>query len=144
MKPDRAKVRTLRRPASDPASVGRRHQVRWNAFLTTGRTGIECQVINISVGGATLRLAGASAPQAKLLWLMTDYLGPIPGKQLWSENGLIGIGFVPDAPIINRLRALLQTIDPAVPAFRTAVTPVTAHPSAWTAPQSDPPAPLSE
>lgn len=101
-------IRPLRRSGAASATADERYKVGWHGVLTTGEQRFECEVVDISVGGAKLALRRPLPAGTPRCWLITDFLGPIPARPVWREGAKLGIGFASDAPIIHRLRHLLS------------------------------------
>ena len=97
-------VRTMRRPAHNPSSPGRRMRANWPAELRIDSARISCHVIDISVGGAKVKTAGPLPQDAAKAWLVLDGFGPMEAELLWQNRELVGIRFLRDHPGISEIQ----------------------------------------
>ncbi len=92
--------------------VDRRNWVRFDldqdVSLTAlaGRIVYECQLEDISLGGARIRLEGR-LPQGSEILLQHRSAGDMRGTCVWQRNGALGVAFLPPA---RELEHLLQCI----------------------------------
>ncbi len=86
-------VRALRRPAGSGPSAARRYRANWPAELRGGGARISCTVVEISSGGASVKIAGAP-PEAAQLWLVIDKIAPIGAALAWRKRDHAGLTFV--------------------------------------------------
>src|SRR6185437_1174419 len=84
-------VRYLRMPSAPATDSATRFAVNWSGTLTTGQTQIPCSVLNISPRGAKVRLHDTLPPYASKVWLITDFLGPLPAVPTWGNGGDLGL-----------------------------------------------------
>jgi hypothetical protein len=86
-------VRTLRRPAGSGPSAARRFRANWPAELRGGGVRVPCTVIDISAGGASVRIARVPSGGAQL-WLIIDKVAPIAATLAWREKERAGVRFL--------------------------------------------------
>jgi len=111
MKNANRKIRPLRQSERIPVADPAHQRPHWHGVVTAGQTRVDCEVVDLSPGGAKLRMLGEFPFFSPRLWLMTDFLGPIPARLAWEHDGLVGLRFIPDAPILRRLPKLLAELD---------------------------------
>jgi hypothetical protein len=82
----------------------KRQPVSWDARLhQDGRTW-ECKVVDISPGGAKIRIAERLTINSEVM-LTIDRRGDFPGEVRWQEENFAGIRFLEDAGVVRaRLR----------------------------------------
>jgi len=97
-------VRRIRRPAHEPASPGRRLRANWPAEMRYGGTRIPCHVIDISIGGAKLKVVGVLPDNSTRVWLVVGAIGPIAAEPVWRKREMLGLRFLQDQPEIARLQ----------------------------------------
>ena len=87
----------------------KRMKVMWSGTVRRGERFAECQVLDISAGGAKIRIAGPCPVRSEVA-LITDRLGALPGKISWRRGDLAGIEFSEDRQIVQErlLRVLPQ------------------------------------
>jgi len=85
-------IRTLRRPAGSGPSAARRFRANWPAELRGGGARVPCTVVEISSGGASVKVAGAP-PNAAQLWLVIDKIPPISATLAWRQRDRVGLTF---------------------------------------------------
>ena len=68
----------------------RRHTVIWPAIVSGDRHGA---VLNISEGGACLKLDGA-APTPEHMELEIAGVGQLPARRAWALHGRVGVAFL--------------------------------------------------
>lgn len=80
-------------PRSDRRTSGRR-KVLWVGCLDFRAGRFECEILDISVGGALVRLDDAKAcPDARCVMLRIPPLGDIPAATVWRRDDVIGLRF---------------------------------------------------
>lgn len=77
---------------SADARVHRRRSVLWPASLKVGRHNFSCQIWNMSLGGARIRLDMPIKEGAKVTLTIAGR-GDIPSKVRWFENNAAGLEF---------------------------------------------------
>ncbi len=85
-----------RRPSPDVRRRHRRIPVLWTGNLGTGGESIDCAILNISGGGAKLRLTEPRA-YGDRVDLTSPRFGSLHGRVVWREEAYVGVAFV-DAP----------------------------------------------
>jgi hypothetical protein len=98
-------------PAPDPWEKQRRHKrkpVLWSARIDTGMGAVECVILDLSLGGAKLRVIG-KAPGRQRVTLTIDRFGPLEADVVWARSSHLGLRFTapPDK--------VAQTIGAALP-----------------------------
>lgn len=90
----------------------KRASVLWQATLNCGNEPLDCQVYNISAGGAKLRLA---EPLTRFTHVQLDgrRFGKIPARVVWHQDDWIGLSFL-DAP--DKVTQAMSDVLPAVAA----------------------------
>jgi len=91
MKTDQ-KIRRLRRPVGAAPLSGRRLRANWPGEVRIAGAKIACTVLDVSSGGASLKIEAAPEAGAEL-WLVVENVGPVAAALAWSENGRVGIRF---------------------------------------------------
>jgi PilZ domain len=104
-------IRPLRRPAAKASSSNSRWRANWPAELRCERLKIRCSIIDISAGGAKLKIDGPLPPRAAKVWLVIEGCGPIAAEPVWRRSDRLGLRFFEDHPVIARLQS--QRFDPA-------------------------------
>jgi hypothetical protein len=90
----------------DPAAPGdtasweerrkyKRKPVLWAAKLETASGRHECITLDLSLGGAKLRVDTTVAPNEQVT-LVFDRFGPLRAEVAWVEGGTIGLRFTED------------------------------------------------
>ncbi|HYM17488.1 MAG TPA: PilZ domain-containing protein [Micropepsaceae bacterium] len=103
-------VRALRRPAgSGPQSV-RRYRANWPAELKCGGSRIPCTVLEISAGGASIKI-GSIPTEGPQLWLVIDRMPPISAVLAWREKERVGLRFADEQEWVAQ--SYQQRFDPA-------------------------------
>ena len=77
-----------------------RRSVLWKGKLEFGEFAFECQIRNISLGGAKLN-AGLPLPPGTKFKLHLDRIGQVKGTVAWAEDDLLGIRFEADPKFIR-------------------------------------------
>ncbi len=103
-------VRTLRRPAGSSPGAARRFRANWPAELRGGGVRIPCTVVEISSGGASVKIAGIPSGAAQL-WLVIDKVAPIAAAVAWRERGRAGLRFIEEQAWVAE--SYRQRFDPA-------------------------------
>jgi hypothetical protein len=94
MQPPRSNVRSLRGSLSAPQSADARRPVSWKAELTTGNSRFRCDVVNISNGGAKVRLHWPLPTGVTRVWLIVDFVGAIAAEPRWRKREFLGLRFL--------------------------------------------------
>jgi hypothetical protein len=82
--------------------------------LTTGNSSFRCDVVNISNGGAKVRLHWPLPPGVTRVWLIVDFVGAIAAEPRWRSREFLGLRFLR----ANALSARLSQSRALVPARR--------------------------
>lgn len=77
-----------------------RRSVLWKGKLEFGEYAFECQIRNISLGGAKLD-AGLPLPPGTKFKLRLDRIGEVTGTVAWADDDLLGIRFEADPKFIK-------------------------------------------
>ena len=78
----------------------------WNVKLYQDDRFWECQVVDISAGGAKVRLAEPLAISSTVV-LEIDRLGNLKGEVRWQNHAFVGIGFLESPDVVEqRLRSM--------------------------------------
>lgn len=89
-----------------------RSWVLYMARLTVGAEEVDCEVLNVSMGGAKLRLSKPVDCGARVA-LTIDPHAPLPAKVAWQSGQDLGIEFLcGEAQARQLLKELLQNPDP--------------------------------
>jgi hypothetical protein len=104
-------IRRIRPPAHHLGSAGRRMRANLPAELRAGSMRFACQVIDISVGGARLKMTALPPPDLATAWLILDPFGPIEAETVWRDRDCVGVRFLQERREIAELQA--QRFDPA-------------------------------
>ncbi len=90
----------------------KRASVLWQATLNCGNEPLDCQIYNVSPGGAKLRLA---EPLTRFTQVQLDgrRFGKIPARVVWHQDDWIGLSFL-DTP--DKVAHALSDVLPAVAA----------------------------
>jgi hypothetical protein len=102
-------VRRLRGSFSAPQSHDARRPVSWKAELTTGNTRFRCEIVNISKGGAKIRLRWPLPHGVTRVWLIVDFVGAIAAEPRWRKGEFLGLRFLRANALsarLSRVRAL--------------------------------------
>ena len=108
--PNGLNVRTLRRPAGSTPGAGRRYRANWPAELRGGGTRVSCTVVEISTGGASVKIGRVPTGPAQL-WLVIDKIPPIPAVIAWRVKDRAGLRFVEEQSWVSD--SYRQRFDPA-------------------------------
>lgn len=77
-----------------------RRSVLWKGKLEFGEFTFECQIRNISLGGAKVN-AGLPLPPGTKFKLHLDRIGEVTGTVAWADEELLGIRFEADPKFIR-------------------------------------------
>jgi len=92
---------TLRQDFAPGAQGGpRRHKrtsVIWSGRLADGVGDRHCVILNLSAGGAKLRLGALTAAPVRMT-LTSPHFAPRRGKVVWRRDDLVGVSFASPAP----------------------------------------------
>lgn len=86
-----------------PAAMGaerRRHKrktVLWSARVESRQGPSDCFILDLSLGGAKIKTAGAPVPAHQVVTLVIDRFGALRAEVVWSRMGHMGLRFI-DAP----------------------------------------------
>ena len=86
-----------RRPSPDLRRRHRRIPVLWPGSLEQSGDGVDCAILNISGGGAKLRLTEARACGGQIA-LKSPRFGALRGRVVWRQEAFVGLAFL-DAPM---------------------------------------------
>lgn len=101
---------------SADARAYRRRSVLWPAKLEVGRHDFDCQIWNMSLGGARVRLDMPIKDGAKVM-LSIAGRGDIPAKVRWSDDRAAGLEFlIPPEEVRIMFMDRLQTLGLDAPA----------------------------
>jgi hypothetical protein len=106
--PLRDNVRTLRRPESE--GPARRLRANWPAEIRAGGARIACTVLDVSSGGAHVRVE-QSPPASDRIWLLVENVGPVAAELAWQRKDRIGLRFLKDQEWVSRI--CKKRFDPA-------------------------------
>ena len=84
------------RSSPDNADLRRRHRrfsVLWTCRLGTGGERGDGAILNLSAGGAKLRVADPAACPAQLT-IESKRLGRLDGRVVWRKDNLLGLAFL--------------------------------------------------
>lgn len=104
-------IRRIRPPAHHLGSAVRRMRANLPAELRAGALHLACQVIDISIGGARLKMIDPPPPDLATAWLILDPFGPIEAETVWRDRECIGLRFLHERRDIAELQT--QRFDPA-------------------------------
>ena len=76
-----------------------RTTVLWTGTLVCGELQFECVVVNISAGGALLRVEGASSCTSPVR-IENPRLGSLNGKIIWRKANELGIAFDDEPEVV--------------------------------------------
>lgn len=92
-------------PDSAPASDNRRRfdrgAVVWSGRLHAGDQDVECVILNVSPGGARVRVDNP-VERAIPIALETDHIGGYLGEIVWQDDHDIGISFFAPPELVAR------------------------------------------
>lgn len=80
----------------------RRRSVLWPAHLVVGRHRIACQVWNLSLAGARVRVDLPVKEGTEVTLSIRDR-GDVKAEVVWTENGAMGLSFHVAASVIKRM-----------------------------------------
>ena len=83
-----------------------RKRVLWNVELRQGDRIWDCQAVDISAGGAKIRIA-APLPINSRVVLAVERLGDLEGEILWQNHAFAGLRFLESPEVVEeRLRSV--------------------------------------
>ncbi len=69
-----------------------RHQTLCSGTFYVGEKGVDCQILDISVGGAKVRLSEPVEPETQIR-LKIEHIGEFSGRVAWRNGTTLGIEF---------------------------------------------------
>jgi PilZ domain len=82
----------------------KRKRVSWDATLQQGGLAWACKVVDVSPGGAKIRIDERLTINSQVM-LTIDRLGNFPGEVRWEDEDFAGIRFLEDPGVVQaRLR----------------------------------------
>ena len=103
-----------RRPAQHNADLRRRHRlvaVLWSGALGSHAHSETCAILNLSAGGAKIRVSDPDACPTRLS-IENPRFGRLDSRVVWRQDDLLGLAFVEPA----------QAIEPALTAALNAAS----------------------
>lgn len=103
--PGRGGTQVAQQPAETPAPKrGKQRSMRghprsavfWSGALQAGRQNVECIVLNMSPGGAKVRMLKRFVSDGSPVILHIDRLGGYTSEVVWTEGNTIGLRFLKD------------------------------------------------
>ena len=94
-----------------PPQLQRRHRripVIWPGKLSQGEAGVDCAILNISAGGAKLRMTEEQERHG-LVALRSPRFGTLHGRIVWRAEAYLGVAF------LNAPMQVAETFGPALP-----------------------------
>jgi hypothetical protein len=85
-------------------------RANWPAEIRAGGVRIECTVLDVSSGGAHLRVENLP-PASDRIWLLVENVGPVAGELAWQHKDRIGLRFLKEQEWVTRLSK--KRFDPA-------------------------------
>ena len=79
-----------------------RRAVLWTGKIEFGDYVFDCQIWNISLGGARIRVGLPLLPDSDVTLILDKY-GSFRGKVVWQDSQCLGLRFNADHNIIRRL-----------------------------------------
>lgn len=86
-------------PAQQDRKTSRRHPraaVFWSGAVQAGRTSVDCIVLNLSPGGAKVKLLQRFVSDGSPVVVHIDRLGSYASEVIWSEGDTMGVHFLKD------------------------------------------------
>ena len=80
----------------------RRRSVLWPAKILVGTHELSCQIWNLSLGGARVRIDLPIQEGAQVKLSIADR-GELPATIAWSSDGSLGLDFLVGADVIKRM-----------------------------------------
>lgn len=80
----------------------RRRSVLWPGKILIGRHELSCQVWNLSLGGARVRI-DLPIQEGTAVKLFVKGRGELPAEVIWSEDGSLGLEFKTGAEVVRRM-----------------------------------------
>ena len=78
-----------------------RKRILWTGKLHHGDQVLDCQVLDLSAGGARIRTAKPWTASSAVV-LVCDHLGPLRAEVRWQRANYAGIRFLEDASFIEK------------------------------------------
>ncbi|WP_417449055.1 PilZ domain-containing protein [Kordiimonas sp.] len=82
----------------------RRRSVLWPARLTVGKTTVSCQIWNLSLGGARLRVDLPLKEGSEITISVSDR-GGIPARVAWTQGDSLGVSFDVEEDFVRKMFA---------------------------------------
>lgn len=98
----------LRRASDDPTLAQRRIGVLWCADATTEEDQMLGTVLDISPGGAKLKVDREVLGQVERFRLAVETLAPIDCVPVWQHDDRLGVRFLDSQPSMIELQDLLE------------------------------------
>ena len=95
------------KPAPLQGSDNRRHRRRsvlWPAKLTVGKHTVSCQIWNLSLGGARVRVDLPLKEGSEIILTVSDR-GDIPANVAWTQGESLGVRFDVSEEVIRKMFA---------------------------------------
>ena len=83
-----------------------RHSFALTAELMLGDRKVPCEVCNLSLGGAMVRVA-KPLPQGRSLTLSIEPYGKISGTAVWNRDDVSGIKFTGPSDLVGEILAAM-------------------------------------
>ena len=96
-----------------------RKHVLWAATLACGAKRYDCVVVDLSLGGACIRLAHPLA-KGDLVSLILDRFGALRAEVAWQDEQSIGLRFVDDSKTVADIIGNRLPLATSTPAARSA------------------------
>jgi len=97
--------KALQKAASDKSAENRdfrRRSVLWPAKILVGKHELSCQIWNLSLGGARVRIDLPIQENTEVKLCIADR-GELAATVAWSANGSLGLDFLVKADVIKRM-----------------------------------------
>ena len=106
-----------KRPTTrDPRDIRRQHRrvpLLWQGAVKRGLDQFDCAILNLSAGGAKLRMADPERPVGSIS-LCSPHFGSLAGRVIWQDRDQIGVAFRdPPAEVVGAIGDLLAVAAPA-------------------------------
>ncbi len=101
-------ARSKRTPPPQTQRRHRRIPVIWPGKLSQGEDGVDCAILNISAGGAKLRMVDEQSRRG-LVALRSPRFGTLHGRVVWRDEAYVGLAF------LNEPMHVAETLGPALP-----------------------------
>ena len=99
-------------PNDDGNREFKRKAVLWRATLDCGDAPLDCQVYNISAGGAKLRM-NEPITRRSVVQLQGYRFGELPARIIWQQDDWVGLSFLADP---DRVAHTMSNVLPSVAA----------------------------